>query len=142
VPEDKVWLSRVVTLLQDRAKTLVELADQLACFIREDVDIDPKAAAKHLANANTDALRELRDRLSGLAEWNAAAIETLFKEICERHQIGLGKLAQPMRVALTGGTASPGIFDVVELVGRERCAARLDRALAVAARPPAAEAST
>jgi len=66
-----------------------------------------------IANANAAVLRELRDGLAGLAEWNASTIEKLFGEICERHQIGLGKLAQPVRVALTGGTASPGIFDVV-----------------------------
>jgi glutamyl-tRNA synthetase len=134
-PGDDAWLARVVALLQERAKTLVDLADQLRCFVCDDVEIDPKAAAKHLAGADTAALRELRDRLATLSEWNAAAIERAFEEIRERHQIGLGKIAQPVRVALTGGTASPGIFDVVELVGRERAVARLDHALSSEARP-------
>jgi glutamyl-tRNA synthetase len=134
-PGDDAWLARVVALLQERAKTLVDLADQLRCFVCDDVEIDAKAAAKHLAGADTAALRELRDRLATLSEWNAAAIERAFEEIRERHQIGLGKIAQPVRVALTGGTARPGIFDVVELVGRERAVARLDHALSSEARP-------
>ena len=122
----------------DDSKELEEPARELR--LEDALDIDPKAAAKHLANANAAALRELRDRLASLTDWNAAAIEKLFAEICERHQIALGKLAQPVRVALTGGTASPGIFDVVELVGRETSVARLDHALSLVAQSPAAAA--
>jgi glutamyl-tRNA synthetase len=135
LPEDRAWLARVAALLQERAKTLVDLADQLQCYVRAEVEIDPKAAAKHLAKVDTAALRELRDGLSTLSEWNAAAIQGVFESVLQRHEIGLGKLAQPVRVALTGGTASPGIFEVVEVIGRERSVARLDHALSLAEQP-------
>lgn len=79
------------------------------------------------------ALRDLRDKLAALDEWNAAAIESLLRQYGEEKSIGLGQVAQPLRIALTGGTISPAIFDTLELVGREKTLARVDRCLAAVA---------
>lgn len=129
VPGDDVWLARMVSTLQERAKTLVELVDAAAYYLTDALTIDPAVAAKHLAKAPRAALVDLRAALAAVPEWSAATIEAAFQSVLTRHQLSLGKLAQPVRVALTGGVVSPGIFEVVEVIGQARTLARLDRAL-------------
>lgn len=141
VPADDAWLQQIVVLLQERAHTLVELVDSARYFFNDDVEIDPKAAAKHLAKADPGMLSDLRSGLASLDEWSLERVRGSFEEIVARHQIGLGKVAQPVRVALTGGTVSPGIYEVTHVLGRDRVLARLDRALPLAgqAQPAAAD---
>ncbi len=129
VPGDDAWLARMASTLQERAKTLVELVDAAAYYLTDTITIDSAAAAKHLANANRAALLDLRAALAAATEWTTPAIEVAFQVVLARHQLPLGKLAQPMRVALTGGTVSPGIYEVAEVIGQARTLARLDRAL-------------
>ncbi len=128
-PGDDAWLARMAATLLERAKTLVDLLDQGAYYFNEPVTLDPAATAKHLAKANRDALLELRDALAALDGWTTAGIEGAFQSVLTRHNLGLGKLAQPVRVALTGGTVSPGIYELIEVLGRDRTVGRLDRAL-------------
>jgi glutamyl-tRNA synthetase len=128
-PGDEAWLAAMAATLQERAKTLVDLLDQAAFYFTDEVAIAPEAAAKHLAKASPPAMRDLRDGLAALPEWSAAGIQQAFESVLARHQLGLGKIAQPVRVALTGGTVSPGIFEVADVLGRERTLERLDRAL-------------
>jgi glutamyl-tRNA synthetase len=130
VPDDRAWLARVVATLQERSRTLAELAEGARFYLREEVDLDPKAAAKHLDDAVRPALVELADRLAALPAWTAGTIEAAFHAVVEGHQLKLGKLAQPVRVAVTGGTVSPGIFEVLDVLGRERSLARLAAAVA------------
>jgi glutamyl-tRNA synthetase len=88
---------------------------------------DEKAAAKHLTPEALQLLGELRARLQGLADWSAPAIHAELNEFATARTLGLGKVAQPLRVALSGGTVSPPIDATVALLGRERVLARLDR---------------
>jgi len=127
---DDVWLARMARALQDRAKTLVDLVDQARCFFVADVEMEPAAVAKHLKPTLLEPLRDLRNALSTATTWDHDGIQACFQSVIERHSINLGKLAQPVRVALTGGTVSPGIFDVLEIVGRELSLQRLDKAVA------------
>ena len=129
VPAGDGWLARLAAALRERASTLVDLLDQGAYFFTDAVTIDPAAAAKHLAKANRQALDALRDALASLEPWSVPAIESAVQTVLAGHGLALGKLAQPLRVALTGGSISPGIYEVIELVGRTRCLARLDAAL-------------
>ena len=129
VPGGDGWLARLAAALRERASTLVDLLDQGAYFFTDAVTIDPAAAAKHLAKANRQALDALRDALASLEPWSVPAIESAVQTVLAGHGLALGKLAQPLRVALTGGSVSPGIYEVIELVGRTRCLARLDAAL-------------
>ena len=74
-------------------------------------------------------MRGVRAACAGLADWTVDAITAAFNEVIAAHGLKLGKIAQPVRVAVTGGTASPGIFEVLEILGRDRTLARLDAAL-------------
>jgi glutamyl-tRNA synthetase len=124
-------LCQLVDLLRERSKTLVEMA-QLARFYYVDaLARDPKATAKFLKPEIAAPLGELRDALAELPSWDRASLETAFQKLIERHGLQLGALAQPVRVAITGGTVSPPIFETLEVLGRERSLARLSDALAL-----------
>ncbi len=130
VPADREWLTRVVETLRERAKTLVELADFCRFYLAETIEPDPQAAAKHLRPEIEPALADLLSRLAALPRWDAAAIEEAFQQTLARTGLKLGALAQPVRVAVTGGTVSPGIYEVLDVLGRERSLARLRPAAA------------
>ena len=126
---DRKWLSKAIKTLQERAKTLVELANSLRYYIAEDVEYDEKAKTKFLNEKSRDLLIELKDALNALSDFSALELEKVFKFIVEKHGIKLGALAQPVRVAMTGGTESPGIFEVLEILGKEKTLKRLDKAV-------------
>ena len=126
---DKLWLSKAIKTLQERAKTLVELANSLRYYIAEDIEYNEKAKVKFLNEKSRDLLSELKDSLTSLADFSASSLETIFKAIVEKHGIKLGALAQPVRVAITGGTESPGIFEVLEVLGKEKTIKRLEKAI-------------
>jgi glutamyl-tRNA synthetase len=129
LPADDAWLVRMVSTLRERAKTLVELVKGAAFYLSDTITIDPPAAAKHLRPEIAEPLRAVRDELARGDSWEIARIQTAFETVTQRFQLTLGAIAQPVRVALTGGTASPGIFEVLDVLGRERSLERLDRAI-------------
>lgn len=129
-PADAGWLAGALATLQPRAKTLVELGAQARFYLRDDVTLDPKAAAKFLNDATLPRLARLRTRLEALADWNEDALHETFTSFIDAEGVKLGKVAQPVRVALTGSTASPGIFQVMAVLGKHRCLDRIDRVLA------------
>ena len=131
------WLEQLVVALRERCKTLVEMATMAAPYVQRDIVIEEDAAKKHLTPDITPALSKFADRVAALAEFSHAALEKAFKEVLDEHGLRMGQLAQPVRVALIGRTASPGLFEVMELLGRERTLARLRRGIerAKAARP-------
>jgi len=134
VPQDPAWLARVVATLRDRAKTLVELAEFCGFYLVDTIEPEPKAAAKHLTPEVAPALGDLDARLAALGAWDEPSIEEAFQATIGAHGLKLGQLAQPVRVAMTGGTVSPGIYEVLAVLGRERSLARLRRAMARLAR--------
>ena len=125
---DETLLAGVVEAQRERSKTLKEMAAASLFFFREPV-FDDKAVAKHLTLETLTLLAGLRDQLVELADWSAPAIHNTLETFAAMHQLGLGKVAQPLRVALCGGTISPPIDATVALLGRERAMARLDAAL-------------
>jgi glutamyl-tRNA synthetase len=126
---DKEWLSRAIKTLQERSRTLVELAQSLRYYVAEEVEYEEKARAKFLNQKSLPLLSELRDELDRVTDFSARELERVFNAIMEGHGIKLGALAQPVRVAMTGGTVSPGIFEVIEIIGREKTLKRLDKAI-------------
>ena len=126
---DNAWLAKAVHTLQERVKTLIELAVSLRYYISEDVVYNDKAKEKFLNEKSGELLKELKDGISSIAEFSKPEIENLFKSIVEKHGIKLGAIAQPVRVAVTGGTESPGIYEVLEVLGKEKVLARLEKAI-------------
>jgi glutamyl-tRNA synthetase len=126
---DDAWLARMVLTLRERARTLSELADMAKYYLCDDLTFDEKAVAKHLTKADPQTLEDLRRNLSDLPSWDVDTIQVAFEQVMKSHELKLGKLAQPVRVALTGGSVSPGIFELAEVLGRERVLARLDCAI-------------
>jgi len=123
-------LPLVVKTLQERSRTLVEMADGAMFYYRGDVAYDEQAAARHLVPDAAPLLGALADRLEVLADFSQGGIETLFREFIAEKGIKLGQVGPAVRVALCGGTASPGIYEVIEALGREETLRRLRRAVA------------
>jgi glutamyl-tRNA synthetase len=128
VPDDR-WLARMVITLQERAKTLVELVDSARFYLSPTISIDAAAARKFLKPEILEPLRNLRALLAAVAEWTADTIHACFEAVTGRFGLSLGQLAQPVRVAMTGGTSSPGIFEVLDVLGKQRTIERLDGAI-------------
>lgn len=114
---------------QERAQTLLQMAINARYCYEDFAVIDAPAAKKHLRPVVLEPLRAVRDNLAGLAGWTKEAIARVVEETAESFEINLGKLGQPMRVAVTGGGVSPPIDVTVYLVGRDRTLKRLDHAI-------------
>jgi glutamyl-tRNA synthetase len=127
--DDQVLLEGVVRAQQERAKTMKEMAQNSRFFFTRDVETDPKAARKHLTTAELPALQEARKRLEALSQWSATGINDLLTALATELGVGLGKIAQPLRVAVTGAAISPPIDITLALVGRERTLSRLDEVI-------------
>jgi glutamyl-tRNA synthetase len=126
---NKAWLSKAILTLQERSKTFIELAHSLRYYIAEDIDYELKAKEKFLNEKNLSTLADVTEALNNLNNFNASEIEKEFKSIVEKKNTKLGAVAQPVRVAVTGKTESPGIFEVLEIVGKEKTLRRLEKAI-------------
>jgi glutamyl-tRNA synthetase len=115
---------------QERAKTLKEMAANSVFFFRDVTSYDEKAAAKNLTAETAPILDAVRAALAALPNWRAPAIHEAVMAVAAEKGVGLGKVAQPVRVAVSGGTVSPPIDVTLEILGREATLARLDRAAA------------
>jgi glutamyl-tRNA synthetase len=136
LPADDEWLARAIATLQSRAKTVVELVELAHFYLSDAVTPNPQAARKFLTPATLPILGRLRARLARLPVWGEQEIEQTFAGFVQEEHLTLGQIAQPVRVALTGGTASPGIFEVMTVLGKERTLARLDSVLTASGDSP------
>ena len=123
--ENRERLRRAMPGLKERARTLVDLADAASyIFISRPIELDEKAAAI-LAGSGHEHVGALAKRLERIDNWNAETIEGVVRAYADEVGAKLGKVAQPLRAALTGRTTSPGIFDVLDVLGREETIDRL-----------------
>jgi glutamyl-tRNA synthetase len=126
VADDDTRLPVAIALVLPRATTLLEIAEGLDYFFRDEPRFDQAAAQKFLTPAAADQLAALRDQVAAVGEpFERSAIEAGIKRWLEQSGIALQDIAQPARVALTGRKASPGLFEVMEVLGRERSLSRL-----------------
>jgi glutamyl-tRNA synthetase len=130
VPSDHLWLQEMIATLRERAKTLVELVDSAQYFLSDAFSIDEKAAKKFLTSDIALPLSRLIEQLSRLEDFSEAGVEQAFSAVLQELGLPMGRLAQPVRVALTGSTVSPGIHEVIAVLGKERTLKRLRSALA------------
>lgn len=123
---DEALLTQAMPVLKTRARDLDELAEG-AAFLFKTRPLALTEKAEALLDGDARAiLGRIADRLQAEKNWTTEALEATTKALAEELGLGLGKLAQPMRAALTGTTTSPGIFDVLVLLGREEALARID----------------
>jgi glutamyl-tRNA synthetase len=123
-------LERLVDLLRERSKTLVEMAALARFLVTDQISYEPKAAEKHLRHDTLPLLADLHEQLLALSDWNEPALERVLEEVRARHgDLPMGKLAQPVRVAVTGGAVSPGIYETLAVLGKPRSLGRIAEAI-------------
>ncbi len=130
-------LGEVALLLNDRAKTLVDMAESARYFYEAPQAYDEKAAKKQFKAASADILQNAVQRLESLANWDGPTIQAALDACAEALGIGFGKLGQPLRLAITGGTQSPSMADTMALIKKDDVLARLNKAIAVCQAAPA-----
>ena len=121
----------IVIALRERAQTLKEMAEKSAVWFGPLTQYDDKAVAKHLTAAVAAPLADMRSRLAALEAWTVVGIEVAFHATVEASGLGMGKIAQPLRVAITGTQVSPDISYTIYLAGQEEAVRRIDAALAM-----------
>jgi glutamyl-tRNA synthetase len=126
---DMDWFKKLVKILTERSHTLVEMKAGAVPFLTDEIAMDEKAKTKHLTPDVAPLLVELAGRLKAADPFTHDEIEKVFNALVAEKAIKLGKLAQPVRVALTGGTVSPGIFDVIEVMGKDKTIKRIEAAI-------------
>ncbi|MCU7832614.1 MAG: glutamate--tRNA ligase [gamma proteobacterium symbiont of Lucinoma myriamae] len=125
-------LADIVSALSERSKTLVEMAQSSRYFFEnfENFDeFDEKAAKKNLKAGALEALQRMLERFSAVSDWKGEALHQIVLDVAEELELKLGKVAQPLRVAVTGAGMSPSIDVTLELIGRERCLNRMNKAI-------------
>jgi len=125
-PDDGA-LVKIMLTVRERGKTLVELAAKAEFYFQDPPPLDPKAEAKVLTPDNKALLAQMREALK--VPQTAEGFESLLRGLAEEKGVKLGAVAQPLRVALTGQTASPGLFEILEILGPDKTLARIDAAL-------------
>lgn len=123
------YLNAVITTLNTRSKTLVEMAEKAAFYYTDPLEYDRKAVKKFLNPDILEPISILTQKLESAKDFTQQSQEILFREVLETTGIKFGKIAQPVRVALTGETTSPGIFEMIEILGRDRVISRLKKAI-------------
>ena len=129
---DAEWappLEEIVDVQRHRAKTLVEMAEKSLFIFRALEAYAPKAAKQHLRGVALPVLQRLQTHLGELDEWTVETTQATVESVAEELQLKMGKVAQPLRVAVTGEAASPGIGQTLALIGREKTLRRLARAV-------------
>jgi glutamyl-tRNA synthetase len=129
IAEPGAYLTGVIGTLKQRSKTFLEMAEGAEFYFQEKVRVDDAAAAKFLTPAVLEPLRQIDQALESADQFDQPFLEKIFTEILEKTGLKFGKIAQPLRVALTGKTVSPGIFEMMEVLGKERVVSRVKEAV-------------
>ncbi|WP_022853954.1 glutamate--tRNA ligase [Thermodesulfatator atlanticus] len=128
-PADEKFL-KAVESVKPRARTLKEMAEMMRFYFVDEITYEEKAAKKFLKPEIAPVLEEIVKALEGMPAFEEKALEDLFRGLAEKHQLKLKHVAQPVRVALTGRTVSPGLFEIMDILGKETVIKRIKKALA------------
>lgn len=128
--EDQSYLARAIPTLQARSKTLVEMADKSAFYFTDELEYEERAARDFLTSDRKDLITQIGEELVKLPLFTRADIEKTFERFCKEKGIKFKDIAQPLRVILTGKTVSPGLFELMEVLGHDRTLRRLKRGIA------------
>jgi glutamyl-tRNA synthetase len=129
---DEVAMARIpggvealIPPLRERSETLLDFVEGAAPYLVESMTMDEAAATKHLTATIAPTLQEFADLVEAESEFSKETLEQVLHDLIERQGLKMGKLAQPLRVALTGRTVSPGIYEVMTLLGKDRTLQRI-----------------
>jgi glutamyl-tRNA synthetase len=123
------YTAKAIRTLQPRVHTLKEMADSMEFYMLDDPAVDPAAAKKFLVPAMLDVFEKLIAAIENLESFDEKNLEVVFHQLADTLGLKLGKIAQPVRVALTGSTVSPGLFEVIDVLGKETVLRRLKNAM-------------
>ena len=122
-------MAQLLSVQAERCKTLVEMVEKSAYFYQDVTDYEPKAAKKNLTKAVREPLLAVIKRLAALSDWDGPDVHQVIIDVALSFDLKLGKLAQPVRVAVTGGSASPPLDATLLFIGQQRSIKRLQRAI-------------
>jgi glutamyl-tRNA synthetase len=128
-PKPPAYLAKALKTLQPRCRTLKEMADSMGFYLVDEPPMDPAAAKKFLTHALQEPFERLIRLLNDLESFDEKSLEAAFHQLVEELGLKLGKIAQPVRVALTGSTVSPGLFEVIDVLGKDTVVRRLEKAM-------------
>ncbi|MHC4916882.1 MAG: glutamate--tRNA ligase [Planctomycetota bacterium] len=123
------WLEKLVALMTERVRTLANFPELARYFFTDEYETNKKAAKILRKEGASSALERSLGVLEALEAWTPEALEAAIRELCEQMDVGLGKVCQPIRAAVTGTNVSPGLFEVLELLGRNETLARIRRVI-------------
>ena len=126
---DESWMGKVIASLKERCRTLIEFTSAARYFFSEDVETDPEAAKKFLIPENRGVIEDVLKGMESIPSLSETDIDGLFKAIMSNKGLKMGQVAQPVRVALTGRAVSPGIFEVIDILGKDKVVRRLRTAI-------------
>ncbi|MBF0100908.1 MAG: glutamate--tRNA ligase [Desulfobacterales bacterium] len=127
--EQGTFLEKVIFTLQKRSKTLIEMADNARFYYTDAVVYEDQAIQKCFTPASTPLMAALLEQLKQISEFNEKNLESAFHRVVEQTGVKMNQIAQPIRVALTGKTASPGIFEIIEILGQDKAMSRIEKAI-------------
>ena len=128
INQDNKYKNDVIALVKDRSKTLNDLIEISDVFFKETISYDQDMSQKILDDSAIQVVKDLHEALNIEDNWRKDALESIFDNLMTQHELGLGKLIKPVRFALTGLGYGPGIFDMMFLLGKDRCLNRLSEA--------------
>ena len=122
-------LTEIVLLLRERSKTLVEMVQNCRFFYQPVTEYDAKAVKKHIKNGTVEILESVREKFAGMDEWYADGIHHAVQQVVNEQEVGFPKVAQPLRIAVTGSTTSPSIDTTLDLLGKDNTINSIDKLL-------------
>ena len=125
---DRAYLDKVASAMRERLTTLPEMKEKGAYFFIEPAEYDPKGVSKNFKPETADLLRNVADKFENIPEWTVRALEEIVRQLSEELGIGAGKIIHPIRLAVSGLTGGPGLFEMLEIIGKERVLARMRKA--------------
>jgi len=126
---ERSFLMDVVSLIKDRSKTITEILEMSKIFLEENIVIDQDLLTKSIDKNSTAIIRDFKAALENEEQWSREAIQNIFENLMVQHGVAIGKIMKPVRIAITGIPFGPGIFDLIVLLGRSKCLARIENIL-------------
>ena len=125
------YLKEIVKLIKDRSKTISEIAEMSELFFKDSLEYDQELISKTFREESASITKDFKNAIESTQKWDRSEIENIFDNLMTQHDVQIGKVMKPIRVALTGIPYGPGIFDLILLLGKEMCLKRLRKLLSL-----------